>query len=35
MKQVQSVCRQEKIYLCNSLNPFRLEGQKANHLPDP
>ncbi len=29
MKQVQSVCRQEKIYLCNSLNPFRLEGQKA------
>jgi threonine synthase len=29
MKQVQSVCREEKIYLCNSLNPFRLEGQKA------
>jgi threonine synthase len=29
MKQVQNVCRQEKIYLCNSLNPFRLEGQKA------
>jgi threonine synthase len=29
MKQVQEVCRREKIYLCNSLNPFRLEGQKA------
>jgi threonine synthase len=29
MRQVQEVCRQEKIYLCNSLNPFRLEGQKA------
>lgn len=29
MQQVQAVCRQEKIYLCNSLNPFRLEGQKA------
>jgi threonine synthase len=29
MKQVQQVCRREKIYLCNSLNPFRLEGQKA------
>lgn len=29
MRQVQAVCRQEKIYLCNSLNPFRLEGQKA------
>ncbi len=29
MRQVQDVCRQEKIYLCNSLNPFRLEGQKA------
>jgi threonine synthase len=29
MKQVQAVCRQEKVYLCNSLNPFRLEGQKA------
>jgi len=29
MRQVQDVCRQEKIYLCNSLNPFRLEGQKT------
>lgn len=29
MQQVQSVCGQEKIYLCNSLNPFRLEGQKT------
>src|SRR5579872_2540673 len=29
MKQVQDVCRHEKIYLCNSLNPFRLEGQKT------
>ncbi|MGQ0637531.1 MAG: threonine synthase [Planctomycetaceae bacterium] len=29
MRQVREVCRQEKIYLCNSVNPFRLEGQKA------
>jgi threonine synthase len=29
MKQVLEVCRHEKIYLCNSVNPFRLEGQKA------
>lgn len=29
MQQVQAVCRQAGIYLCNSLNPFRLEGQKA------
>jgi threonine synthase len=29
MQQVQAVCRSERIYLCNSLNPFRLEGQKA------
>lgn len=29
MQQVQSVCAQEKIYLCNSVNPFRLEGQKT------
>ncbi len=29
MQQVQDVCRNEKIYLCNSLNPFRLEGQKT------
>ena len=29
MRQVQDVCREEKIYLCNSVNPFRLEGQKT------
>ncbi len=29
MRQVQDVCRQMKIYLVNSLNPFRLEGQKT------
>ncbi len=29
MLQVQAVCKESKIYLCNSLNPFRLEGQKA------
>jgi threonine synthase len=29
MQQVQAVCREAGIYLCNSLNPFRLEGQKA------
>jgi threonine synthase len=29
MHQVQQVAKQEGIYLCNSLNPFRLEGQKA------
>ncbi len=29
MKQVQQVCREQKIYLVNSLNPFRLEGQKS------
>jgi len=29
MQQVQAVCGREKIYLCNSLNPFRLEGQKT------
>ena len=29
MRQVQDVCRHEKIYLCNSVNPFRLEGQKT------
>ena len=27
--QVRDVCRQKNIYLCNSVNPFRLEGQKA------
>ncbi len=29
MKQVQSVCSKLGLYLLNSLNPFRLEGQKA------
>ena len=29
MKQVQDVCLQMQIYLVNSLNPFRLEGQKT------
>jgi threonine synthase len=29
MRQVQEVCRQTDLYLMNSLNPFRLEGQKA------
>jgi threonine synthase len=29
MRQVQEVCQQMKIYLVNSLNPFRLEGQKT------
>ncbi|MFN0053129.1 MAG: threonine synthase [Planctomycetales bacterium] len=29
MRQVQAVCRSEQIYLCNSVNPFRLEGQKT------
>lgn len=29
MKQVQDVCGQLGIYLVNSLNPFRLEGQKT------
>ncbi len=29
MKQVQSVCSELGIYLVNSLNPFRLEGQKT------
>jgi threonine synthase len=29
MRQVQAVCRQTNLYLMNSLNPFRLEGQKA------
>jgi threonine synthase len=28
MRQVQDVCRQLKIYLVNSLNPFRLEDKK-------
>ena len=29
MKQVQQVCSREAIYLVNSLNPFRMEGQKT------
>lgn len=29
LKQVQAVCREAGIYLCNSVNPFRLEGQKT------
>ncbi len=29
MARVQEVCRQEDIYLVNSVNPFRLEGQKT------
>ncbi|MFP4055558.1 MAG: threonine synthase [Candidatus Brocadiia bacterium] len=29
MRQVQDVCRHTGLYLVNSLNPFRLEGQKA------
>ena len=29
MKRVQEVCRERGAYLVNSLNPFRLEGQKA------
>ena len=29
MRQVQEVCRRTNLYLMNSLNPFRLEGQKA------
>ena len=29
MRQVQAVCQRAGIYLCNSLNPFRLEGQKT------
>lgn len=27
--RVRELCKQEGIYLCNSVNPFRLEGQKA------
>lgn len=29
MARVQEVCRERGLYLMNSLNPFRLEGQKA------
>lgn len=29
MHQVQQVAKRQGIYVCNSVNPFRLEGQKA------
>jgi threonine synthase len=29
LARVREVCASENIYLCNSVNPFRLEGQKA------
>ena len=29
LQQVRDVCREAQIYLCNSVNPFRLEGQKT------
>jgi threonine synthase len=29
LARVREVCGQAKIYLCNSVNPFRLEGQKT------
>src|SRR6266568_3218287 len=29
MRLVEQVCNEENIYLLNSLNPFRIEGQKA------
>ncbi|HEY3319570.1 MAG TPA: threonine synthase [Planctomycetota bacterium] len=29
MKRVKEVCAKQKIYLLNSVNPFRLEGQKT------
>jgi threonine synthase len=29
LSRVREVCAREKIYLCNSVNPFRLEGQKT------
>jgi threonine synthase len=29
MRLVQELCREEGIYLLNSINPFRIEGQKA------
>ena len=29
LKAVREVCEKAGIYLCNSVNPFRLEGQKA------
>ncbi len=29
LNRVREVCDQEGVYLCNSVNPFRLEGQKS------
>ncbi len=29
LKRVREICATENIYLCNSVNPFRLEGQKT------
>ncbi len=29
LKRVREVCERENVYLCNSVNPFRLEGQKT------
>lgn len=29
LARVRELCRQHPIYLCNSVNPFRLEGQKT------
>ncbi|MCH9653839.1 MAG: threonine synthase [Planctomycetes bacterium] len=29
LARVREVCNQQGIYLCNSVNPFRLEGQKS------
>jgi len=29
MRQVKDICQERKLYLMNSLNPFRLEGQKT------
>lgn len=29
LARVREVCQRENIYLCNSVNPFRLEGQKT------
>lgn len=29
LEQVRTVCEKSNIYLCNSVNPFRLEGQKS------
>ena len=29
LARIREVCEKQKLYLCNSLNPFRLEGQKT------